>query len=63
MRPTTSIGRALRLVWSASQNEIRLLSALNVFYGAGPTLLLYVGKVVIDEVARLAVTAPPWHIW
>lgn len=58
MRPMTSIGRALRFVWSAAPNEMRILIALNVLYGAGPTLLLYVGKVVIDEVVRLAGTAP-----
>ncbi len=46
--------RALRLVWQAAPQEILTLVPLNLFYGAGPVLLLLVGKVVIDEVTRLA---------
>lgn len=54
--------RALRLVRQAAPREILALVPLNLVYGAGPTLLLYVGKVVIDEVTR-QMGGGPLGIW
>jgi ATP-binding cassette subfamily B protein len=46
--------RSLGLVRRAAPKELRRLVLLNLVFGAGPAAVLLLGKVVIDEAARLA---------
>lgn len=46
--------RSLLLVAQSAPTELRRLVLLNLAYGGGPAILLYLGKVVIDETDRLA---------
>ncbi len=50
--------RSCVLVWQAAPGEIRHLSLLTLVSGAGPVILLYFGKVVIDAVASAARSGP-----
>lgn len=52
-RPSRYIWAALRLVYRAAPRPFRALVALTLVVGAGPSVVLWIGKVVIDEVARL----------
>ena len=58
MTAIDGLKRALRLVGQAAPREILALVPLNLVSGAGPTLLLYVGKLVIDEVTRQMGSGP-----
>jgi len=62
VRPADGVKEALSLVRQSAPREILALSLLNLVYGVGPTLLLFAGKVVIDEVVRL-VNGPPQELW
>jgi ATP-binding cassette subfamily B protein len=53
-----SIYRSLLLVWRAAPGELGRLAVLNLISGSGPAALLLLGKVVIDETARLAQPSP-----
>nr|RNJ65897.1 MAG: ABC transporter ATP-binding protein [Leptolyngbya sp. IPPAS B-1204] len=46
-------GRSVALVLRAAPRELINLLLLNLVLGAGPSIALYFGKVVIDEVIRL----------
>ncbi|MGH2351461.1 MAG: ABC transporter ATP-binding protein [Chloroflexota bacterium] len=51
------------MVAQAAPAELRRLTLLNVAFGAGPTLLLWLGKLVIDAVAGRAGAAPIADAW
>jgi ATP-binding cassette subfamily B protein len=51
--------RSVALVFRSAPREIVNLLLLNLVLGAGPSIALYFGKVVIDEVTRLlAINSP-----
>lgn len=50
--------RAVRLIWQAAPRQLVRLSLLNLLFGAGPAVSLYLGKIVIDEVVALARNGP-----
>lgn len=58
--PTTAgaLIRALRLIWHAAPRRLVCLSLLNLLFGAGPAVSLYLGKIVIDEVVALSRNGP-----
>lgn len=56
-----TIQRGLRLVVQAAPGAFWRLVALNLAFGAGPAVLLWLGKVIIDSIAATApVAASPW---
>ena len=51
--------QSLHLVAQAAPAELRRLLFLNLIFGAGPALVLYLQKIVIDEIARFAAVPQP----
>ncbi|MBI3943749.1 MAG: hypothetical protein HY326_12105 [Chloroflexi bacterium] len=45
--------RACRLMYRAAPGQVWHLTALNLIFGLGPSLLLYLGKLVIDTVTQI----------
>lgn len=62
--PADSLLRGMRLIAHAAPSELRMTTLLNLLFGAGPALALWLGKVIIDEVTRLSQSrvANPWQI-
>jgi ATP-binding cassette subfamily B protein len=57
--PSAALTRGLRLIVQVAPGELRRLALLKLVFGAGPAVLLYLGKSVIDETARRTVPAAP----
>jgi ATP-binding cassette subfamily B protein len=53
LKPVTALRRSLLLVFEAAPQELRNLALLNLMTGTGPSISLFLNKVVIDEAARL----------
>jgi len=53
LTPFQALQRSLGLVLQAAPSELRNLALLNLLTGAGPSITLFLGKVVIDEATRL----------
>jgi ATP-binding cassette subfamily B protein len=51
--PKQALLLALRLIVKSSPQELTSLTCLSVLYGAGPIVILYIGKIVIDIVTEL----------
>jgi ATP-binding cassette, subfamily B, bacterial len=51
--PYKAVLRSIGYVLSAAPKEVRLLGLINLAFGAGPALSLYLSKVVIDTVTSL----------
>ena len=56
-----TLRRAVGFVARSAPNELRNLVLLNLIFGTGPSLLLWLGKVVIDALAHTAGKAETWH--
>lgn len=56
-----TLGRAVGFVARSAPNELRNLVLLNLVFGTGPPLLLWLGKVVIDALADTAGQAETWQ--
>ncbi len=58
-----SLWRAIRLIAHAAPAELRITTLLNLLFGAGPALALWLGKVIIDEISLLAQhdLSNPWY--
>lgn len=54
MAPTKALAEGIRFVGVSAPQELLTLVFLNILGGAGPSALLYAGKLVIDEVTRIA---------
>ncbi|NJL57118.1 ABC transporter ATP-binding protein, partial [bacterium] len=53
LTPLQALRRSLWMVAQAAPLELRNLALLNLVTGTGPSIALFLGKVVIDEAARL----------
>jgi ATP-binding cassette subfamily B protein len=53
LTPFQALRRSLWMVVQAAPLELRNLALLNLFTGTGPSIALFLGKVVIDETSRL----------
>jgi ATP-binding cassette, subfamily B, bacterial len=53
LTPYQALRRSLWLVVQAAPQELGRLAALNLINGVGPSLSFFLGKIVIDEAARL----------
>ncbi|MEB3268458.1 MAG: hypothetical protein VKJ09_07960 [Leptolyngbya sp.] len=53
LTPRQALSRSLQMVGQAAPRELKRLALLNLLTGTGPSVSLFLGKVVIDEVARL----------
>lgn len=51
-----ALRRSLPLCWRAAPRELVQLTLLSAAMGAGPAGTLFLGKIVIDETARLVDT-------
>ncbi|MBW4465448.1 MAG: ABC transporter ATP-binding protein/permease [Pegethrix bostrychoides GSE-TBD4-15B] len=51
--PVQALRRSLWMVVQAAPLELRNLALLNLFTGVGPSISLFLGKVVIDEISKL----------
>ena len=54
LTPFQALQRSLWMVAQAAPLELRNIALLNLLTGAGPSINLFLGKVVIDEASRLA---------
>jgi ATP-binding cassette subfamily B protein len=54
LTPLQALQRSLGMIVQAAPTELKKLALLNLLTGAGPSITLFLGKVVIDEVSRLA---------
>lgn len=54
LTPAQALRRSIALVMQAAPRELRHLTGLNLLIGAGPSVSLFLGKVVIDEVTVAA---------
>lgn len=53
LTPWQSLRRSIRMVARAAPTELRRIAYLNLLTGVGPSVSLFLGKVVIDEVAAI----------
>lgn len=53
LTPFQALRRSLWMVFQAAPIELRNLALLNLLTGTGPSIGLFLGKVVIDEASRL----------
>jgi hypothetical protein len=53
LTPRQALWRSIQMVGQAAPRELKRLALLNLLTGIGPSISLFLGKVVIDEVARL----------
>lgn len=53
LTPMQALRRSLQMVFQAAPIELRRLAWLNLLTGIGPSVSLFLGKVVIDEAAAL----------
>ncbi|WP_421659331.1 ABC transporter ATP-binding protein [Leptothermofonsia sp. ETS-13] len=54
LTPLQALQRSLGMIVQAAPIELKKLALLNLLTGAGPSITLFLGKVVIDEAGRLA---------
>lgn len=54
LTPLQALRRSVWMVLQAAPVELRRLALLNLLTGIGPSVSLFLGKVVIDEASRLA---------
>ena len=54
LTPWQALRRSVDMVFQAAPGELRSLAILNLLSGVGPSVSLFLGKIVIDEVSRLA---------
>lgn len=59
-----SLLRGMIVIARAAPSELRITTLLNLIFGAGPALVLWLGKIIIDEVTRLAQSNydDPWQL-
>jgi ATP-binding cassette subfamily B protein len=48
-----TLRRSVAMVFRAAPNELRNLAMLNLLNGVGPSVSLFLGKIVIDETSRI----------
>ncbi|UBF23602.1 ABC transporter ATP-binding protein/permease [Kovacikia minuta CCNUW1] len=53
LKPIEALRRSVWMVFQAAPRELRNLSGLNLITGTGPSISLFLSKVVIDEASRL----------
>lgn len=53
LTPLQTLRRSLGMVVQAAPKELRNLALLNLLTGVGPSVSLYLGKIIIDESTRL----------
>ena len=51
--PLQTLWRSLKIVFQASPTELINLTLLNLVSGAGPAIILFLNKIIIDEASRL----------
>ncbi len=51
--PLQTLWRSLKIVFQASPTELINLTLLNLVSGAGPAIVLFLNKIIIDEASRL----------
>ncbi|MBA3921110.1 MAG: ABC transporter ATP-binding protein [Nostocaceae cyanobacterium] len=51
--PLQTLWRSLKIVFQASPTELINLTVLNLVSGAGPAIVLFLNKIIIDEASRL----------
>jgi len=61
MKPTEltswqALQRSVAMVFRAAPTELRNLAGLNLLTGVGPSVSLFLGKIVIDETSRIVAT-------
>jgi ATP-binding cassette, subfamily B, bacterial len=56
LKPLAALQRSLWMVFQAAPLELRNLALLNLVTGVGPAVSLFLGKLIIDEAARLIQT-------
>ncbi|HEY9877890.1 MAG TPA: ABC transporter ATP-binding protein [Leptolyngbyaceae cyanobacterium] len=54
LTPSQTLRRSVWMVVQAAPGELRNLAFLNLLTGTGPSVSLFLGKVVIDEASRIA---------
>lgn len=65
LTPRQALWRSLQMVGQAAPRELKRLALLNLLTGTGPSISLFLGKVVIDEVAQLVDqggVSQPWQV-
>lgn len=58
LKPTEALRRSILLVIQSAPRELAQLACLNIVTGLGPAIALFLSKVVIDEISRLAQNGP-----
>ena len=58
-----ALGRSIALLARTAPAELRAVVVFNIAFGAGPAVALWLGKLVIDETARLATATPSAGMW
>ncbi|MEM9217819.1 MAG: ABC transporter ATP-binding protein [Cyanobacteria bacterium P01_F01_bin.150] len=53
LSPMQALSRSLQMVVAAAPKELRNLAVLNFITGTGPSIALFLGKIVIDEATAL----------
>ncbi|PSN13033.1 ABC transporter ATP-binding protein, partial [filamentous cyanobacterium CCP5] len=53
LTPFEALRRSVRMVIQAAPAELRNIALLNLLTGIGPSVSLFLGKIVIDEASRL----------
>jgi ATP-binding cassette subfamily B protein len=54
-----TLQRGLKTIWQASPNELNLLLILTLLNGASPAVILFLNKVIIDEISHLVTQGIP----
>lgn len=65
MTSRQALWRSLQMVGQAAPLELKRLALLNLLTGTGPSISLFLGKIVIDEVAQLVDhggVSQPWPV-